>query len=79
MIGVLVDGQINPIEIMHAGMIVRSVLTGSRTMLEDMIRAIDFHGIRVMIDKVFPFTDAVAAYHYLAKAGHVGKVVIAID
>jgi len=79
MIGVLVEGQINPIEIMHAGMIVRSVLTGSRTMLEDMIRAIDFHGIRVVIDKVFPFADAVAAYKHLAQAGHVGKVVISFD
>ena len=79
MIGVLVEGQINPIEIMHGGMIVRSVLTGSRTMLEDMIRAIDFHGIRVAIDKVFPFADAVAAYKHLEQAQHVGKVVIAID
>lgn len=79
MIGVLVEGQINPIEIMHGGMIVRSVLTGSRTMLEDMIRAIDFHSIRVVIDKVFPFTDAVAAYKHLEQARHVGKVVIAID
>ena len=79
MIGVLVEGQINPIEIMHGGMIARSVLTGSRTMLEDMIRAIDFHSIRVIIDKVFPFADAVAAYKHLEQAQHVGKVVIAIN
>ena len=79
MIGVLVEGQINPIEIMHQGMIVRSVLTGSRTMLEDLIRAVDFHEIKVVIDRIFPFAEAVAAYHHLEKAGHVGKVVITMD
>ena len=78
MIGVLAQGQINPIEIMHQGMVVRSVLTGSRTMLEDLIRAIDFHGIKIVIDRIFPYADAVAAYRHLEKAAHVGKVVIAM-
>ena len=79
MIGVLVQGQINPIEIMHQGMVVRSVLTGSRTMLEDLVRAVDFHEIKIVIDRIFPFSEAAAAYHHLEKAAHVGKVVISMD
>ncbi|MBF8270730.1 MAG: NAD(P)-dependent alcohol dehydrogenase [Gammaproteobacteria bacterium] len=79
MIGVLVEGQINPIEIMHQGLVVRSVLTGSRSMLEDLVRAIDFHEIKIVIDRIFPFSEAVAAYRHLEKAGHVGKVVISMD
>jgi len=79
MIGVLVQGQINPIEVMHQGIILRSILSGSRDMLEDTIRAYDFHKLHPVIDKVFPFAEATAAYHHLEGAAHVGKVVIALD
>jgi len=79
MIGVLVEGSVNPLEIMHQGLVVRSVLTGSRSMLEDLIRAIDINEIKITIDRIFPFAEAVAAYRHLEKAGHVGKVVISIE
>lgn len=79
MIGVLVEGQVDPLNIMHQGMTVRSVLTGSRSMLEDLVRAIEFHHIQVVINRVFPFQEAAQAYRYLAAAGHVGKVVIRIE
>jgi NADPH:quinone reductase-like Zn-dependent oxidoreductase len=79
MIGVLVQGEINPIAVMHQGIILRSILSGSRDMLEDTIRAFDFHKLHPVIDRVFPFAEAAAAYHYLESAAHVGKVVIAID
>jgi NADPH:quinone reductase-like Zn-dependent oxidoreductase len=78
MIGVLAQGQINAIEIMHQGLVVRSVLTGSRTMLEDLIRAVEFHGIGMVIDRIFPFNEAAVAYRHLEQAGHVGKVVISM-
>ena len=79
MIGVLVEGTIDPKSIMHRGMVVRSVLTGSRTMLEDLIRAIELHRINAVIDRVFAFDEAVEAYHYLESATHIGKVVIEFD
>jgi NADPH:quinone reductase-like Zn-dependent oxidoreductase len=79
MIGVLVQGEINPMAIMHQGMVMRSVLTGSRTMLEDLVRAVDINKLDPVIDKVFPFAEAIAAYQHLEAAGHVGKVVITID
>ena len=76
MIGVLVEGTIDPKSVMHRGMVVRSVLTGSRTMLEDLIRAVDFHRIKIVIDKSFTFDEAVSAYLHLESATHMGKVVI---
>ena len=78
MIGVLVQGEINPIEVMHQGIILRSILSGSRDMLEDTMRVYDFHGLHPVIDRVFPFSEAVAAYQYLHGAAHIGKVVISL-
>ena len=79
MIGVQVQGEINPIEVMHQGIILRSILSGSRDMLEDTIRVYDFHKLHPVIDRAFPFSQAVDAYRHLESAAHVGKVVIAFD
>ena len=78
MIGVLVQGEINSINIMHQGMVVRSVLTGSRTMLEDLVKALAHNRVHPVIDRTFPFAEAIKAYEYLQGAGHVGKVVVTI-
>lgn len=78
MIGVLVQGEINPIGIMHQGLAMRSVLTGSRAMLEDLVKAVANTGLHPAIDRVFPFAEAVSAYECLQAAGHVGKLVITI-
>ncbi len=79
MVGVLVHGEINPINVMHQGIILRSILSGSRDMLEHTIRAYAFHQMHPVIDKVFPFDDAIGAYHHLESAVHIGKVVIVMD
>ena len=79
MVGVLVHGEINPINVMHQGIILRSILSGSRDMLEDAVRAYAYHQLHPVIDKVFPFADAVGAYHYLESAVHVGKIVIVME
>jgi NADPH:quinone reductase-like Zn-dependent oxidoreductase len=43
-----------------------------------MIRAIESHQLRPVVDKVFPFDQAADAYRYFASRAHVGKVVIAV-
>jgi NADPH:quinone reductase-like Zn-dependent oxidoreductase len=43
-----------------------------------MLRAIELHAIRPVIDRVFPFAEARAAYHYLESGVHFGKVVISV-
>jgi NADPH:quinone reductase-like Zn-dependent oxidoreductase len=54
------------------------LMVGSRALATDLARFVERHGIRPVVDRVFTFDDARAAYHYLASARHSGKVVIAI-
>jgi NADPH:quinone reductase-like Zn-dependent oxidoreductase len=52
------------------------VYVGSRTMFEDMLSALVLREVHPVIDKVFGFDDAVAAYQLLESQAHFGKVVI---
>jgi NADPH:quinone reductase-like Zn-dependent oxidoreductase len=55
---------------------VQGIYVGSRAMLERLIQEVSSRRIAPVIDKVFPFDQAVEAYKYLAAAQHFGKVVI---
>ena len=72
--GVTKDLNIAPILMKHAR--VQGIYVGSRSMFEDMNRAMVQNKIVPTVDKVFPFDQAVQAYEYLAAARHFGKVVI---
>ncbi|APT56884.1 NAD(P)-dependent alcohol dehydrogenase [Roseomonas gilardii] len=76
LIGVLTGGQIDPLPIMQKAMDLRGVFVGSREMFEAMNRAVTFHRIQPVIDRVFPFEEAQAAYRHLESQAHLGKVVI---
>ena len=76
LIGVLTGGQIDPLPIMQKAMDLRGVFVGSREMFEAMNRAVAFHRIQPVIDRVFPFEEAQAAYRHLESQAHLGKVVI---
>ena len=78
LIGVLTGGEINPTPILRRNTRLRGIYVGSRQMFEAMNRAIALHAIRPVIDRVFAFADATAAYHHLKGQTHVGKVVIRI-
>jgi NADPH:quinone reductase-like Zn-dependent oxidoreductase len=54
------------------------VYVGSRTMFEDMNRALAQREVHPVIDRVFDFGDAAAAYQYLESQEHFGKVVIRV-
>jgi len=54
------------------------IQVGSRDMFEAMNRAIEVAQLKPVIDRVFDFNDARAAYEYLATGRHFGKVVINI-
>jgi NADPH:quinone reductase-like Zn-dependent oxidoreductase len=47
-------------------------------MFEAMNRAIAVNGLKPIIDKVFAFDDAPAAYRHLQSGQHFGKVVIRV-
>ena len=54
------------------------IQVGSRDMFEAMNRAIEVAKLEPVIDRVFDFTDARAAYEHLASGKHFGKVVIRV-
>lgn len=56
---------------------IRRVFVGSRASFEAMNRAIAQHRLKPVIDRVFAFDDARAAYEHFEAKRHVGKVVIA--
>lgn len=56
--------------------IFRGILIGSVKQFEDMNRLLTARQIHPVIDKVFPFEEAIDAYAYLESQKHVGKVVI---
>lgn len=54
------------------------IYVGSRRMFEAMNAALTLREVHPVIDRVFPFEEAVAAYQYLASQEHLGKVVIRV-
>ena len=80
LIGVL-SGQadINPILILGKRANVQGISVGSTQMFEAMNRAIAAGRLEPVIDKVFPFAAAPAAYRHLQSAAHFGKVVIRVS
>ncbi len=80
LIGVLSGGtgQVNPLPILMRNIRVQGIFVGSREMFEAMNRAIALAKLKPVVDKVFPFTEAVAAYKYMETGAHFGKVAIKV-
>lgn len=57
---------------------VQGIAVGSRARFEAMNRAIGLHGLKPVIDRVFPFAESAAAFRHLRSGAHFGKVVIRI-
>jgi NADPH:quinone reductase-like Zn-dependent oxidoreductase len=53
---------------------VEAVDVGSREMFEAMNKAIKFHAMRPVVDRVFGFSELREALNYLSEARHFGKV-----
>lgn len=80
LIGVLSGaGAFNPISILMKAVRVQGVFVGSRAMFEDMNRLIVGEGIRPVVDRVFPFSESLAAFKYLESGLHFGKVVVGFE
>ncbi|BCW89083.1 Alcohol dehydrogenase [Alphaproteobacteria bacterium SO-S41] len=61
-----------------SGATVRAIGVGDRAALQDLVRAVDGGRLQPVIDKVFGFADAKAAFAHLHAAKHVGKIVIKV-
>jgi NADPH:quinone reductase-like Zn-dependent oxidoreductase len=78
LIGVLTGGTINPTSVMRKSIRLQGVYVGNRRMFEDMNAAFALNRIHPVIDQVFEFEDARAAFHAMRAAGHFGKLVVRI-
>jgi NADPH:quinone reductase-like Zn-dependent oxidoreductase len=80
MIGGLSGGatELNPGLIFSRRANVQGISVGSTQMFLAMNRAIEVSAIKPVIDKVFAFADAQAAYKHMASGAHFGKIVISV-
>ncbi len=80
-IGILTGftGGVEIVPILVGSLHVDGIYVGSREMFESMNRAIARTKLSPVIDRVFAFGEAPAAYQYLRSATHFGKVVIRVD
>jgi NADPH:quinone reductase-like Zn-dependent oxidoreductase len=80
MIGGLSGGatELNPGLIFSRRANVQGISVGSTEMFLAMNRAIEANAIKPVIDKVFAFADAPAAYRHMASGSHFGKIVIQV-
>ena len=72
------DGDTNPAPLMMTGSSLHGIFVGDRDMFEEMNRALIVNRIRPLVDRVFPFEEAPAAYHYQASRAFVGKIVVTV-
>jgi NADPH:quinone reductase-like Zn-dependent oxidoreductase len=81
LIGVLTgtEGEIKLGQILHKAITVRGIYVGSRQMFVEMNHALELHGVKPVIDRVFPFAETVDAFRHMESAQHFGKIVIRID
>jgi NADPH:quinone reductase-like Zn-dependent oxidoreductase len=77
-IGVVAGGgsPFNPAGLIGNSAKLQGVSVGSREMFEAMCRAIEQHRIAPVVDKVFPWTEARAAFEAMQGAEHFGKIVL---
>lgn len=76
LIGVLTQGEINPLPILGKSVRLTGIYVGSREMFRNMNAAIAVNGLKPVVDRTFEFADARAAYHCMGEDGHFGKIVI---
>lgn len=65
--------------ILHKNIKIQGTYVGSVAMFEAMNRAIDLHKLTPVVDRVFPFSQAIDALKLLKAGGHFGKIVIKLD
>ncbi|MDU6728916.1 MAG: zinc-binding dehydrogenase, partial [Bradyrhizobium sp.] len=56
----------------------QGVTVGSVEDLQALANALALHQVKPVVDRVFPFSEARAAFHYMSSGAHLGKVAIAI-
>ena len=68
------DGGISPTSVLMNSVRMQGIYVGSRAMFERMLRAIEFHHLKPVIDRTFPFVDLKAALRHMESKQHFGKI-----
>ncbi len=77
-IGVLTGrvGDANPYAILSKYASLHGIFVGSRTMFEELNKALEINHITPVVDRVFSFDETHDALNYMQRGDHFGKVVI---
>jgi len=80
LIGVLAgrEGSANPHDLMFKSASIHGIGVGSRASLEALIQAIEVNRIKPVVDRIFPFDQAVDAFHLQASGTFLGKIAITV-
>jgi NADPH:quinone reductase-like Zn-dependent oxidoreductase len=79
LIGVLSGfGTFNPVHVLMKALTLQGIFVGSAAMFEEMNRFIEAQQLRPVIDRTFPFANAIEAMQHLDRSSHFGKVVLAM-
>jgi NADPH:quinone reductase-like Zn-dependent oxidoreductase len=73
------QGPIDTRSIFYKNLRVHGVYVGSVAMFQSLVRALERSQLEPVIDRVFAFSEARAAYEHLASGKHFGKVVVRVD
>lgn len=76
LIGVLAGtaGEINPVGVLMKSVRVQGIYVGSREMFEAMNRAVAFHQMKPVVDRVFQAVEIQDALRHMERASHFGKI-----
>ena len=69
-------GDVNPFPLMMKAGSLHGIGVGSTSMFEDLNAAIEVNGIKPIVDRIYPFDEALEAFRRLASREFVGKIVI---
>jgi NADPH:quinone reductase-like Zn-dependent oxidoreductase len=80
LIGVLAGGSgpLDTVQILMRGLRLRGIYVGNQAQFAAMNRAFSQHQVRPVIDRVFAWDQAPAAFAFMESGGHFGKIVIAV-
>ena len=70
--------EVSVVPILMQNLRLNGVFVGSRDMFESLTRAFTLAGIKPVVDRVFPFAEARAAFEHMASGAHFGKIVIEV-
>ena len=68
------DPTISPVPILMQTVRLQGIYVGSRTMFENMNRALEVSKVQPLIDRVFPWRDTRQAMRYMQSQSHFGKI-----